>query len=163
MYPAQLLTTLSLFALPLIILSAPAPAPVELMLPKGTAVYYIMRTSTDRNGGLLPSLTGNWVSKAFTATVKGDAEGAMNVICRRKSTWEGNAEDLSKQQTIGLDCTDGSVHVFVTTGSAKDAGETYSVQDRDLPAATTTIQPSCPNGTDRTVCAFMGPQRFQSA
>ncbi|KAL9034175.1 MAG: hypothetical protein Q9180_005553 [Flavoplaca navasiana] len=88
-----------------------------------------MRTSTDRNGGRLPSLTGNWVSKAFAATVKGDAEGAVDVTCSGKSTWEGNAEDLSKQQTIGLGCTDGSVHVFVTTGSAKDAGETYSVQD----------------------------------
>ena len=44
MYPAKLLTTLSLFALPLTILSAPALALVELMLPKGPAVYYIMRT-----------------------------------------------------------------------------------------------------------------------
>ena len=136
MYPAKLLTTLSLFALPLTILSAPALALVELMLPKGPAVYYIMRTSTDRNGGLLPSLTGDWVSKAFTATVKGDGEGAVDVTCTGISTWEGNAEDLSKQQTIGLGCTDGSVHVFVTTESAKDAGETYSVQDRYVfPAA----------------------------
>ncbi|KAL8896292.1 MAG: hypothetical protein Q9192_003174, partial [Flavoplaca navasiana] len=129
MKPSHLLITLSLFTLPLTILSAPAPAPVELMLPKGPAVYYIMRTSTDRNGGLLPSLTGNWVSKAFTVTVKGDAEGAVDVICRGQTSWEGNEEDFSKQQTIGLGCTDGQVRVFVTTESAKDAGETYSVQD----------------------------------
>lgn len=137
MYPPHLLTTLSLFTLPLTILSAPAPVPTAQLelpkLPKGPAVYYIHDTqSTSRGGRLISSETsGHWIVKDFTITVKGDTPSAAERRCTGTLTWEGSDEELAKQQTAMLNCTeDPQVKVGVTTSAGLSVAETYSVQDR---------------------------------
>ncbi|KAI4273957.1 MAG: hypothetical protein L6R38_006220 [Xanthoria sp. 2 TBL-2021] len=162
MYPSQLLTTLSLFTLPLTILSAPAPVPAaQLELPKGPAVYYIQNTKSTSRGGrlILLETSGHWIVKDFTITVKGDTPGAVERRCTGTLTWEGSDEDLAKQQTAMLNCAeDPQVKVGVTTSAGLSAAETYSVQDRDFPVATTPIQPNCDddNGVvrDTYTCVF---------
>ncbi|KAI4218133.1 MAG: hypothetical protein L6R36_009112 [Xanthoria steineri] len=134
----HLLTTLSLLTLlPLTILAAPAPAP-QLELPKGPAVYYIMGTKSTLRGGRVISSekSGHWIQKDFAVTVKGDTLDAANVLCTGKLAWEGtddgNDEALNKAQTAQLACSDGQVHVDVTTDAGEGAAETYGVKDRNF-------------------------------
>ncbi|KAL8669251.1 MAG: hypothetical protein Q9168_006151 [Polycauliona sp. 1 TL-2023] len=147
MYSAQLLTTLSLFTLPLTILSAPAPAPIAALQSRGGPAYFIVQTSTSLFGAALGQ------TKSFTVTVKGDGPNAADVTCTGSLDWP----NTKGSQTAGLGCSDGQVHVFVTTDEAQGSPETYSVQDRDLAAASGTIQPGgCgvgPYGGDAQVCS----------
>ncbi|KAI4110329.1 MAG: hypothetical protein LQ339_001496 [Xanthoria mediterranea] len=90
--------------------------------------------STLRGGRVVWSeKSGHWRMKDFAVTVKSDTLDAANVLCTGKLVWkgtpEGNDEALSKAQTAQLACSDGQVHVDVTTDAGEGAAETYGVKD----------------------------------
>ncbi|KAL8773775.1 MAG: hypothetical protein Q9209_001543 [Squamulea sp. 1 TL-2023] len=147
----QLLTTLSLLALPFTILSAPTPVPYGVTSPG--QIYWILsaKIATTNREGVYGIINTN---KHVEITVKGIADDAADVPCSGDVTIAKGSIDHQSNELV---CNDPQVKVGVTT-SFTDGWVKVRVQDREHEQAFQTLDSSQFNcvslGEDESTCTL---------